>query len=257
MKTGNFATTFDKVRKADLAAKLLMWISAVLMLAEMFTQKLQYATATYYVVAVNCFVLVIFQIASFSRELLQFKAEMQKRLDLFDNSFGTKLSETHSDGYYSNDDVTPGYLKLAVNNFESVFFTHRIMKADLFCIVAKAIIICALFVFVAILGLQNIFVILIQITLPITILVESIRYAVTEYRIEGIYLEYRKLFEKKDSIRDADILNQLVNYTATLTAGSVLLSNKTYNRLNVSLSKEWEEIKKEFEIQQTCRYYHI
>lgn len=249
MKTGNFSITFGKVRKADFIARLLMWISTALMLAEMFTQSQRYATATYYIVAVNCFVLVIFQIASFSRELLQYKAEKQKRLDLFDNSFGTKLSETHSDGYYSNDDVTPGYLKLAVNNFESVFFTYRIMKEDLRCTIAKAIIICALFVCVAILGLQNIFVILIQITLPITILVESIRYVVTESRVEGIYLEYRKLFEKKDSIRDADILNQLVNYTATLTAGNVLLSNRTYNRLNASLSKEWEEIKKEFEIQ--------
>lgn len=249
MKTGNFSITFGKVRKADFIARLLMWISAALMLAEMFTRNLQYATATYYIVAVNCLVLVIFHIASFTRELLQFKAEKQKRLDLFDNSFGTKLSETHSEGYYINDDVTPGYLKLAVNNFESVFFTYRIMKEDLCFTIAKAIIICALFVLVAILGLQNIFVILIQITLPITILVESIRYVVTESRVEGIYLEYRKLFEKKDSIRDADILNQLVNYTATLTAGCVLLSNRTYNRLNVSLSKEWEEIKKEFEIQ--------
>lgn len=181
--------------------------------------------------------------------MLQFRAEKQKRLDLYDNSFGTKLSETHSEGYYSNDNVTPGYMKLAVNNFESVFFTYRIMKEDLYCTIAKAIFICVLFVCVAILGLKNIFVILIQITLPITILVESIRYAVTESRVEGIYFEYRKLFEKKGSIRYADILTQLVNYTATLTAGSVLLSNRTYNRLNASLSKEWEEIKKEFDIQ--------
>lgn len=249
MKTGNFAITFGRVRKADFIARLLMWISAALMLAEMFTQNQHYATATYYIVAVNCVLLVIFQIASFSRDLLQFRAERQKRLDLYDNSFGTKLSETHSEGYYSNDDVTPGYMKLAVNNFESVFFTYRIMKEDLCCTITKAIFICILFVCVAVLGLQNIFVLLIQISLPITIVVESIRYAVTEARVEEIYMEYRKLFEKKDSMRDADILNQLVNYTATLTAGGVLLSNRTYNRLNVSLSKEWEIIKKEFEIQ--------
>lgn len=140
----------------------------------------------------------------------------------YDNSFGTKLSETRSVGYYSNDDVASGYMKLALNNFESVFFTYRIMKENLCPAIIKAIVISVIFILVAILGLQNIFILLIQITLPITIIVESIRHA--------------------------DILNQLTNYTATLTAGSVLLDDRTYSKLNASLSKEWDEIKNEFEI---------
>ena len=152
------------------------------------------------------------------------------------------------EGYYTNDSITSGYMKLAANNFESVFFTYRIMKEDLCCKVFKAIIICAIFVLVAMLGLQNIFILLIQITLPITIIVGSVRFAITESRVKEIYLEYRKLFEKKDSIRHADILNQLINYTATLTAGNVLLSDRTYNKLNASLSEEWEKIKNEFGI---------
>ena len=54
--------------------------------------------------------------------------------------------------------------------------------------------------------------------------------------------------EKKDRIREVDIFYQLANYTATLAAGSVLLNERTYNHLNESLSKEWEYIKKYFEI---------
>lgn len=248
MKIGEFAITFDNVKKVASIANALMWISAALMLAEMFTETQQHAEATHYIVAINCFVLVIFQVIYFYKEMLQFKAEQQKRLDLYDNSFGTKLSETHSEGYYTNDSITSGYMKLAANNFESVFFTYRIMKEDLCCKVFKAIIICAIFVLVAMLGLQNIFILLIQITLPITIIVGSVRFAITESRVKEIYLEYRKLFEKKDSIRHADILNQLINYTATLTAGNVLLSDRTYNKLNASLSEEWEKIKNEFGI---------
>ena len=248
MKTGDFAITFNTVKKVDCAANALMWISAALMLAELFTESQQYEDATNYIVAFNCFILVVFQILSFYKEVLQFKAEKLKRLDLYDNSFSTKLSETHSEGYYSNDNITSGYLKLAVNNFESVFYTYRIMKEDLCNAVIKAIVISIIFVLVAILGLQNIFILLIQITLPITIVVVSIRYVVTESRVKEICLEYRKLFEKKDSIRHADILNQLINYTATLTAGSVLLSDRTYNKLNASLSEEWENIKNEFDI---------
>lgn len=248
MKPANFAIVFDTVKKFNRIAQILMWLSAALMVAEIITEKLQYTTITYYIVAVNCFVLVIFQVMSFSKELLQFKAEQLKRLDLYDNSFGTKLSERHSEGYYSNDNLDPGYMKLAVNNFESVFFTYRIMKEDFCRSIVMAIAISSLFVMVALFGLQNIFILLIQISLPITIIVDSIRFTVTESRISCIYLEYRSLFEKKDRIREADILNQLVNYTATLTAGSVLLNDRTYNRLNESLSKEWEDIKKEFEI---------
>lgn len=248
MKTGDFAITFDNVKKVASIANSLMWLSSALMLAEMFTENLQYATATHYLVAANCFILVVFQGLSFFRELLQFNAEKLKRLDLYDNSFGTKLSETHSEGYYSNDDLIPGYMKLAANNFESVFFTYRIMKEDLRNEIIKAVIICAIFVLVSMLGLQNIFILLIQITLPITIIVESVRFAIAESRVKEIYLEYRKLFEKKESIRHADILNQLINYTATLTAGSVLLSDRTNNKLNASLSEEWVKIKNEFDI---------
>lgn len=248
MKQAEFAITFDSVKKFNRTANALMWISAALMIAEIFTGNNQYTDVTHYIVASNCFILVIFQAISFSKELLLFKVECQKRLDLYDNSFGTKLSETRSVGYYSNDDVASGYMKLALNNFESVFFTYRIMKENLCPAIIKAIVISVIFILVAILGLQNIFILLIQITLPITIIVESIRYAVTESRVKEIYLEYRKLFEKKESIRHADILNQLTNYTATLTAGSVLLDDRTYSKLNASLSKEWDEIKNEFEI---------
>lgn len=248
MKTGDFANTFDSVKKVDQGIKVSMWLSAALMLAEVFAEKMKYENTTECIAAINSFILVLFLFLSFSRELLLFKAEQLKRLDLFDNSFGTKLSETHTEGYYSNDSFTLGYKKLALNNFESVFFTYRIMKEDLGCVIIKAVLICAIFILVAIFGLHKIFILLIQITLPITILVESIRYVVTELRVKNIYFEYRKLYEKKGSIRHVDILNQLIKYTATLTAGSVLLSDRTYNKLNASLSKEWEQIKKEFDI---------
>lgn len=248
MNTENFILTFNTVKKYDRISKILMWLSAALMIAEISAEELLYPTITFYIVVVNCFVLIFFQIISFSKEMLQFKAEQQKRLELYDNSFGTKLSETHTEGYYSNDIVAIGYMKLAVNNFESVFFTYRIMKEDLYISIVRAITICSLFVLVAILGLQNIFILLIQITLPIAIIVDSFRFVVTESRINSIYIEYRRLFEKKDRIREADILNQLANYTATLAAGSVLLNERTYNHLNESLSKEWEYIKKDFGI---------
>lgn len=248
MNTDNFTLTFNSVKKYDRISKNLMWLSAALMVAEIFTEKLPYPTITIYIVAVNSIVLIFFQIMSISKEMLQFKAEQQKRLELYDNSFGTKLSETHTEGYYSNDKVAIGYMKLAVNNFESVFFTYRIMKEDLYSSIIRAITICSLFVLVAILGLQNIFILLIQITLPIAIIVDSFRFVVTESRISSIYFEYRRLFEKKDRIREVDIFYQLANYTATLAAGSVLLNERTYNHLNESLSKEWEYIKKYFEI---------
>ena len=249
MKTGDYRITFDTVKKYDKISRILMWISAALMVAEIISENQQYTTITYIMVVINCFTLVIFQIISFCKVSLQFKAEQQKRTDLYDNSFGTRLSESRSEGYYSNDEVSSGYMKLAVNNFESVFFTYRIMKEDLRDSIVMAIAIVLLFVCVSLLGLQNIYILIIQITLPITIFVDSIRFAVTYCRISDIYKDYRKLFEKKDSIREADIIKQLLNYTATLTAGSVLLNDKTYKRLNDSLSVEWESIKRDFEIQ--------
>lgn len=249
MKPGEFRITFDKVKKCDKVSQILMWISAALMVLEILIENQLCSITTYILVVLNCISLVIFHIISFYKELLQFKAEQQKRKDLYDNSFGTKLSESRSEGYYSNDEVSSGYMKLAVNNFESVFFTYRIMKEDLRNSIVRAIAVVLLFICVSLLGLQKIFILMIQITLPLTIVVDSIRFIVTYHRISEIYKDYRKLFEKIDGIREADILNQIVNYTAALSAGSVLLNDRTYHRLNATLSVEWDKIKRDFEIQ--------
>src|ERR1700757_3490032 len=46
------------------------------------------------------------------------KAEMKRRLDWLDNSFGTNFSGKKSQNYFTNEHISPGLYKLAVNCFE-------------------------------------------------------------------------------------------------------------------------------------------
>lgn len=248
MNSGKFAANFATAKKLNIAETWLTWISAVLMILEVILKNYSIDDIIQSVVISNCIIIVVFQLLTFIREIIQFIAEEHKRLDLFDNSFGTMLSEHRSVGYYSNDTIKAGITKLGVNNFESSFFTYRILEADFKYELLKAIIVLGVFVVAAICGLQIIIVLLIQITLPITIIVEGLRFGLTKYRVGSIYREYRKLFEKSSNIREADILNLVVSYTATIQSGHVLLSDKTYNHLNDPLSKEWQLIKKELNI---------
>lgn len=243
-----FDKSFKNAKRFDNFAWVLLIVSSVLTTVEVCLNKFKCNSYVFYIVIINCFSIFLFQVATIYKEYILFKAEELKRMDLFDNSFGTKIAETRTEGYYSNDNIEFGLKKLCINNFESCFFTYRIMKSDLEWSIIKIIVFVFIFIFVALFGIQNIVILLIQATLPMTVFFESLRYCVTYKRVEHIYRDFRYLFDDYNSMRDVDALRLVVNYTATLTSGNLLLSNKTYNKMNKKLSKEWEKIKIDFNI---------
>lgn len=244
-----FKNKYDIARSVKQASNVIFIISSALMLIEFLCSLNEVHTAIVSVIIpLNCILIILYQIGEVVFDFVWVFAEKAKRRDLFDNAFGTKLAVKNTEGYYTNTGLPPGVYKLGVNNYESCFFTYRILKNDLWQNVVRVLVIIILFLLVAFIPDKSWLVLFIQLSLPLVIVQESVRYFVTLYSLNSILDDYWKLFEKACEIRKADLLYSISNYTSTLAIGRIILSERTYNKLNQKLSIEWSEIKKNLNI---------
>lgn len=244
-----FKNKFDIARNVKQASNVIFVISSTLMIVEFLCSLYEsYACIVSVIIPLNCILIILYHVGEIVFDFVLAFAEKAKRKDLFDNAFGTKLAVKNSEGYYTNTGLPPGVYKLGVNNYESCFFTYRILKNDLWQNVTRVIIISILFLLVAFIPDKSWLVLLIQLSLPLVIFQESIRYLVTLSSLNSILDDYWKLFEKASEIREADLLYSISNYTSTLAIGRIILSESTYNKLNQKLSIEWSEIKNNLNI---------
>lgn len=195
-----------------------------------------------------CVLAIVSLVLGILSSYILYQAEEEKRRDLLDNAFGTHLSELNSKSYYSNDGITTGIRKLAVNNFESAFFTKSILADGLCQQIVSLVIVLLVFVVVSCSTNRELVVLLFQLTLPVNITIEGIRYFFTFFRVKALCQSYRSLFDNNNNPRPSDILFNILNYTAALTDGKILLSETRYKRMNKSLSLEWERIKESLKI---------
>lgn len=244
-----FKNKFDIARNLKQASSVIFTISSTLMLIEFLCSLYEiHAVIVSVIIPLNCLLIILYQIGEIVFDFVLAFAEKAKRRDLFDNAFGTKIALKNTEGYYTNTGLPPGVYKLGVNNFESCFFTYRILKNDLWKNVVRVLVIIILFLLVAFIPDKSWLVLLIQLSLPLVIFLESIRYFMALYSLNNILDDYWKLFEKADKIREADLLYSLSNYTSTLAIGRIILSKSTYNKLNQKLSIEWSDIKNNLNI---------
>ena len=247
--TNPFKDYFDIARLLCTVNTTLLILSFILVIAEFVCTCLsvdqQIITI---VISANCIFIILYQIIELFFDSCLAYAEKMKRRDLFGNAYGTKIASKTSQGYYTNTGLPPGVYKLGVNNYESCFFTFNIIKAELWQNVAKVAIIVVATLLVVFIPEKQWLVLLIQCSLPLTILIESIRYFVTLNALNRLLDEYWLMFEDKNALREAKILYQISNYTAILARGRIMLSEKRYNKMNDRLSKEWSDIKNNLNI---------
>lgn len=247
--TNPFKNYFDIARRLCSINNALFILSTLLIIAEFLCTWLDIDKNIITIIVYgNCVFIILYQILDLLFDLCLAYAEKMKRRDLFANAFGTKIASKTSQGYYSNTGLPTGVYKLGVNNYESCFFTFHIMKADLWQNVTKVTTVFLVALFVVFIPEKQWLVLLIQCSLPLSILIESIRYFVTLSSLNRMLDDYWQLFENPDNIREANILYSISNYTAILARGRIMLSEKTYSKMNDSLSKEWSEIKNDLHI---------
>lgn len=236
-----FQEEFNTVRRWRTAEEWIVIIAAVFLVAEFVIMRvttlsrlvslLQIATCLLAVGAVVCTIV---------SDFLLYQAEEDKRTDLLDNAFGSHLAENESSGYYNNDTLPKGLNKLAMNNFESSFFTYRIMRSGLLAQGSILTVVLIAYLLVSLTASRDVMILLIQLALPLDAIVNAVRYFSTYSRVKSIYHSYRRVYDSSKEPRSVDLIANILSYTAALAYGKTLLSQKHYLKMNTSLSAEWE-----------------
>ena len=175
------------------------------------------------------------------------KAEDKRRTDFIDNSLGTILADENSIGYFSNDEIAQGFYKMGINCFENSFFTKEISAKMKLMMFLKSILIILLFIGIALFTTQKIFAAVLQITLPFTLLQQSIKLALFNARVGQVFDNFKMAFSAIDKKNiEKVIIHYVLKYETTLAWGGILISSKIFRKLNPKLTIEWNELKKKY-----------
>lgn len=176
-------------------------------------------------------------------------AEEKRRDDLFDNSLNTKISEVQSQGYFSNEAINPGIVKLGVNTWENSLFSKTISEKMLRPMIIKSIIVVFLFLCLALFANNKIFATLLQLALPYTILTQTYRLYFYNKGMVNSFKKFQSIFSTaKVKDRQNIILHTVVNHEATQAWACIKLNSSIFNEINPALSIKWEEIKQKYDI---------
>ncbi len=248
--------SFEQSKTFNKYAEITLWISTILLLCAFSLEAYNPNWSVYSEIIsnINCFFIIAYSILSFISDNIFYQASIQRREDFIDNSFNVTIAEHRSIDYYTNENIVSGIYKMAVNGFENSLFTYSIANKMTTILWTKNIVFAILILLFAILGYNNAFILLIQLTLPILLLQQAIKHTLFVYRIKRVYENYRRLFndlkDESDSKRKRpEIILNVLDYETTLTYGSILLDSKIYDKLNPSLSLKWNQMKSDYKIE--------
>lgn len=251
-----YKISFEQSKNFNKYAEIVLWISTFLLLFSVIinTCKPSLISISELISNINCFFIISYAVLSFISENVFYQASKKRREDFIDNSFKTTIAEDRSIEYYTNESITSGIYKMAVNGFENSLFTYNIASKMTLRLWIKNIIFAILILIFAVFGYNSAFVLLIQLTLPILLLQQAIKHTLFVFRIERVYENYRRLFNDLKNQVDSkykrpEILLNVLDYETTITYGSVLLDSDMYENMNDDLSKKWLELKRDYMIE--------
>lgn len=217
-------------------------VSLLILAIEIF--KFEDINLTDYLNRSLAFMSIVYFITEFCQSCIFHKAESLRNLDFIDNSFNSKFAQKNSSGYYSNDEVEAGILKMGINNFENTFFTKSI-TAKMFNKELKKMIFVVLLILVCVLTSPKIIIVIFQLALPLSIIQQAIKLYIFHCKVESIFYNYKEIFSKtnQDNI-SPNIIKNVVNYEKILSWAGIPLDSEIFNKMNDELSEQWTDIKK-------------
>jgi hypothetical protein len=180
------------------------------------------------------------------------RAEMKRRLDWLDNSFGTNFSGKKSQGYFTNEHLSPGLYKLAVNCFENSYHSQFIISKMLVSIIIQTVLIILIFVSSAYVGNREIIRLFFELALPAILLQKLIKAIYFSSRMTEVQDRFKSLFNDLMQFgfdnKTAEALRDILEYETALSWASTPLSSKVFKKYQNKLAEEWEELKKEYKV---------
>ena len=198
---------------------------------------------------VQALLLAAYSFLILGSSIVMAKARRVKINDVVDNAFGTDIGSGHSEGYFDNDEIKRGTLRLLYNTAESCFFTCREMKNMTTSVCVKAFIPLTILVLGLVLNRAEVIMAIFRLSAVMVIMTQVVRFITTLSQLEAL-LE-RMLTTLKHKITsvaqfNAESINYTLEYETLMVWYGVKIPDKVYLALNESLTAEWEEKKKAF-----------
>jgi len=246
---------FKQAQKISNFGNGLLWTSTIIAIFTTFSEYVCKNLADLNVILNNSNIVIIFIyiISEIVVNSLLPKAELRRRLGYLDNSFDTNFTGRKSENYYTNEKLNPGLAKLAANCFESCLFTLKISQKMILPLAVKNLIIVAIFLLAAYTGQRQILILISQLTLPIVLIQQLIKLCIYVSTNQIVLDQFRELFtdlrDNKEIHKAPQIIRNIIHYESNISWASIMLDSDIYEKLNPSLSIEWEEYKKIYVIE--------
>ncbi|MBC7570049.1 MAG: hypothetical protein H7319_09985 [Spirosoma sp.] len=208
------------------------------------------------IIGLNAVLVVIYIILEITLTTTFQKAEASRIVRYIDNSFNTNFSATSAPqlGYFSQNTINPSLYKMCVNCFENVLFSFTIAKEMANKRYIKAILIFILFVYTATVGDSGTVRYLTDAILPLSLIQDAIKFNLYITRIEKVHDGFATFFQslkgkpREFEKRHGEALKLVISYETTLAWSSIKLDSEVYNKINPSLSQDWDSLKQQYQI---------
>lgn len=204
----------------------------------------------------NYLLIVSYYVVNVVTEIFLYPAAArQRRLNLIDNSLGSRFLGQDSQGYFSNDVVPQGPYKLCVNCFENCFFTYNLAKGIQKSVVTKNAVFALVFLSLAYVGIKSnsVGLPILQIFLSALFLTDLIHHLNFTSKLSILLERFKQFFMEaatNHAIKSAlhYPVSLLMDYETTLAYNKGPMSDRVYNAMKERLSAEWEQMKAYYKI---------
>lgn len=238
---------YDSVEMADKASDWLFYVGALLSFAALFVEREKYPEG-YNAVLIGLGVLVLaFFINGLAlRVYLIPRAEDKRRQDFFSNACGINLTHQKTDGYYNNNFIDP-IKRMAAQVLENSHFSKTIALQMVKTERVKISIYAILWLVCLLYRRNDLGVVLVasQAVFSEQVLAKWIRLEWLRMRFEKTYEDVYTLFQSQPPMEEfnAMALTAISMYETAKANAAITLPSKIFDKLNPSLSKEWDTIK--------------
>jgi hypothetical protein len=249
-----YSVSYETVEKLNKYADVLLYFSTamsiIITLLGYFGLQPGLKTA---LIVINIIFICLYVFLDNRANYIFTKAEMKRRLDWLDNSFGTNFSGKRSQGYFTNEHLSPGLYKLAVNCFENSFHSQFVLSKMTTGILVRTILIVLIFISSSYFGNREIFRMFFELSLPAILIQKMARVLYFSSRMCDVQDKLKSLFNDLLQLgfenKTAEALRDILEYETALSWASTPLSSKVFFKYKDQLATEWEQMKVEYKIQ--------
>lgn len=180
-----------------------------------------------------------------------YPAEKQRRLLWFSDGYNKDFCQETTIGYFNNQ-YPNSLLRLAVNSFESAFFTKKIAQKMFLASIVKSLIVVFVLFAVFLSRCNYTFVLIVaQAIFSGTLLIKFAKQFCFYWRIKNVYDIFFNNFITQGIVKKNQapvILANMFEYECLKSFYQIRLSTQLFDKMNPTLSVEWEDMKNKIKL---------